>query len=214
MFSKRALDLLKNPKHSENLEENETWSWNFTLDTSTANFLGDKILTLTYTNLSSEESESLFLETLSRVINGKNIDFLTRLSFREVENYLRDENHLPAFDTKEEVSLQNCFKKVKNSLLFALILKKIKENIGTHLQKASWENLSFVDKNRKVMAVLNDLNLLFFQGKRAEVALVENDTIFLIKNDLPLDLEVVELIFQSLFHKNNGKSSLKVVAAL
>lgn len=212
-FSKRAESLLDNQRHSKTSFQDETWSWDFTLKESES-FLGDKILTLMYSNLPTERSDSLFLETISILSIEKNIDFLIRLGFREVENYLRDENHRPAFDAKDEISLEKSFKKVKNSLLSALILNKLKETKDKYRQNISWNDLSFVEKNRRVMAILEDLNLLFPKGKKASLALVENETIFLVKNDLPLDLDTVELILRPLFHIDSGKSSLKVVAAL
>lgn len=210
LLSKRALEILGNPKHLEsssaNLDKKNQWNWNLTLDKT------DKILTLSYSNQSPHPFESLFLETLSRLSIGKNLHQLIPISFREVENFLRDENHLPAFVDSDEKELEICYKKVKNSLLGELLFRKLKDNKDIFPQNNFWNELSFVEKNRRILALLFELQKAFPKGKKLDLALVEGESISLIKNDFPLDLEVVENVLQAFFHGSHGKTCLKVVA--
>ena len=116
-FSKRAQDFLSTPRHALAKTErelgNRLWFWDFSLEKiQQNNFKSDKILTLNYFNNSASVLDSLFLETLSRMVIGRDIEFLQRLSFRELENFLRDENHLPVFNNSGAVNPEESFKVV------------------------------------------------------------------------------------------------------
>ena len=214
LFSKRVFDHLNNPRHCEGGNENEIWTWNVNMEETEGDLISDKVLTLSYSNPSLNSFESVFLECLARILNGKKLNSLLGLSFREIENYLRDENHLSAFMQTDGVELENCFRKVKNSLLGSVILNKIGKNQSSAYQLASWPQLSLVEKNRKINALLKEISREFLFEKGLRLVLVENDTVYLQGNDFFLDLQVVEIVLAGLISQGDLKSSLKVVAAL
>lgn len=143
---------------------------------------------------------------------GKNILFLQNSTFREIENYLRDENHLPVFDSSVLVLAEESFKRVKNSLLGALLLDKL-EGLGTKASvQKNWRSLTLVEKNREVSRLITGFNSLFPTTKPLELALVETSELSVVLNDFPIQLEVLEFLIQSLLGNEEGISSLKLVA--
>ena len=213
-ISQRAQNILKNPQSVISQEIDENWNWVISFENKNPNFQNDKILTLRYSGVSSLEDISLFLESISRLSVGKSLDILTRLSFREVENFLRDENHLPAFPASEEILLEKSFKMVKNTLLSALIFEKINKNEDIFPKKVFWNDLTFVEKNRRILSILEVFKRLFPLVKSTQLALAEADGVSIVKNDLPLDIEVIKHVIQELNPVDSAKTLLKVVATL
>ncbi|MGZ3789752.1 MAG: hypothetical protein ACXVLQ_14580 [Bacteriovorax sp.] len=211
-LSKRANEILSSPMHALGTVQGEDWSFEFTLEEK-AEFQNDKILTLKYSNPSSDELRTLFLETLCRMLSQKTIRDLIRLGFREAENYLRDENHLPAFHESEISEAQECFKKAKNTLFASLLFSKIKGKYPDTETKLAWKNLGLVEKNRHVLSIIEELNKLFSADKKLALALAEEKFITLILNDFPLEIGVLEVLFHFLFAEEEGISSFKLVAA-
>ena len=75
---------------------------------------------------------------------GKVLFNLWSLSFREFENFLRDENHLPAFlEITEE--LEGEFKKLKLTFLASGYFQKLRD---LQLHFKDWHSLSLVMKNQ------------------------------------------------------------------
>ena len=219
-FSFRAQEMLNNPKHFINEEgpSIDEFHWSFFLQESATAPIRDKILTLHYKYKLVNEYDLLFLEALSRLGEGQTIEAINRLSFRETENFLRDENHQSTFLEESENLAQMSFKRVKNSLLEAFVKKKMQEKLPLDQAKlwnfSNWNDLIFVEKNRKVLAFLSQLNTLFPNEGSLQLLLVEGQEITIKLNDFPLSLEVVELLMNNFFLKTEKKTSLKVVAAL
>ncbi|MDD4973158.1 MAG: hypothetical protein PHY93_02350 [Bacteriovorax sp.] len=216
-FSKRAQDFLSTPCHALTKvaieSANKKWFWDFTLEKiEQNNFQSDKILTLYYFNKSGSVLDSLFLEALSRMAIGRDIGFLRQLSFRELENFLRDENHLPVFNISGVISPEQSFKVVKNSLLADLLIKEIEKKAGTSTQLKGWIQLTLVEKNQRVRAFIKILNNLFSQAKPLELALAEAGEIAIVMNDFPVGGEVLEVLIHESIGITEEISSLKVVA--
>ncbi|RPJ72420.1 MAG: hypothetical protein EHM20_13775 [Alphaproteobacteria bacterium] len=217
ILSKRAHNLLHSPQYLKEISNGglpqSSPKWEILTDNSIGNeLLSDKILTLFYSHASSSDLDMLLLESISRLVVGRNVQFLEKLSFREVENYLRDENHLSVFDQTIIGQAEATFRVVKNSLLGAIIFKKILDNKPQEGEQKAWEELSFLEKNQTVKTIILKMNSLFPTGKMLELVLVEDDNISLVPNDFPLHLGVVEAVLGSLYIITNQKSSLKVVA--
>lgn len=210
ILSQRALDFLKSPLH---LSGEVTAKWRFTIENISENSIeSDKILTLSWFDLHASSIERLFMEAISRLSVGRNILFLEKLSFREVENFLRDQNHLPVFEESESCKPDEVFKVVKNSLLGALLLNKIRQNHDCSKLGSHWEELSLVKKNSLLKEVITLLNSLFPRGKSIVLTLAEEEEISIIMNDFPMPIEVIEAVVLDLIGCAYKKTSLKVVA--
>jgi hypothetical protein len=216
-ISKRAQEFLVKPRHitacnPEELEQKK-WLWNFSLEKSKLqNLLSDKILTLFYFNISGSTLELLFLEAMSRMILGRDLLFLQRLTFRELENFLRDENHLPVFDISGSLAPEISFNEVKNSLLVTILKGEMRniEVAGSELK--GWDKLSFVEKNKLATGFMSFLNKLISAGKPLQLVLAEKDLITIAINDFPISVEVIEGLARETFDHSHENSSLKVVA--
>lgn len=216
-YSKRAQDFLSSPRHllANNPGEvvHDKWLWSFTLQKNQErDFQNDKILTLFYVNHSSSTLESLFLEALSLMVQGQNIFFLQQLSFRELENFLRDENHLPVFHAFDALSSEESFKAVKISLLSTLIIKEIEKKGEAFGHVKRWDHLTLVEKNQKAQAFIECVNNVFFEAKPLQLALAEKEKIAIVMNDFPIEALVIEQLFHQSFGNTEEISSLKVVA--
>lgn len=211
ILSKRAHNLLQSPQHFK--VNSSARKWDVSTDCSSGGgLLSDNILTLFYNFESPSELEMLFLESISRLVIGRNVHFLEKLSFREVENYLRDENHLSVFDQTINTKAEDAFRVVKNSLLGAIILNRISNIRPQTDEPKAWDELSFLEKNQTVKTLVLEINSLFLIGKMLDLVLVEDDNIFLAPNDFPLHFGVIEEVLKGLYIITNQKSSLKVVA--
>ncbi|MDO9181447.1 MAG: hypothetical protein Q7U04_03520 [Bacteriovorax sp.] len=216
-FSKRAQDIVANPRHVSAIEikgsETNRWIWDFNLlKNNESDLLSDKILTLFYKCLSQSVLDLLFLETLSRMLLGKDIYFLNRLSFRELENFLRDENHLPVFVNSTNIAPEERFMAVKNSLLFSFLIKEILKNETFKPPIKAWEEMSLVERNRQIISLFQVINKLFSLEKSLQLALAETEVISIIMNQFPIAIEVLEGLIHELFKSTQKISSLKVVA--
>jgi hypothetical protein len=216
-FSKRAQDFLSTPRHSGSFNTNESsgkkWFWDFAFEKiQQDDFQSDKILTLFYFNNSASILELLFLETLSRMAIGRDISFLQRLSFRELENFLRDENHLPVFDILVTIAPEESFKVVKNSLLVTLLKKEIEKKEGTKSPIKAWNQLTLVEKNQAGRAFVERINNLISQAKPLQLALASNEEMAIVMNDFPVSAEVIEGLARESIGCTEEISSLKVIA--
>jgi hypothetical protein len=217
ILSKRAQDFLISPLHrNKNFIDSSQKDilWDSRLEArKDSSFYGDNILTLSYFTQTDNELEKLFLEAVARLATERNIAFLANLSFREVENYLRDENHLPVFEADGAIKPETAYLKIKYSLLCSLVLKRVQGHaLFNKLALRPWSELSLVEKNRLVLAGVELLNSLFPKLKKMNLALADDAEISLVMNEFPLASEVIELVFLALFIKQEEKTSLKVVA--
>jgi hypothetical protein len=217
----RAQSFLKGPIHLitsavavvESSKFQQNWIWIVERQNSVGiDFLSDKILTLNYMIHNSTDSELLFLEALSRLSLEKPISFILNLSYRELENYLRDENHLPVFVDSWTNSSEASFKKVKNSLLMELIQKEMDLKFTLEIKNRSWNKLSLVEKNQYSLSLINALNNVFFSMKNIQLVFARNEEVSIIMNDFQLSLDVIEGLFHLNFLGPSENSSLKVVA--
>ncbi len=217
----RAQFFIKSPIHRitaaeaavESSKFQQNWIWNVERHNSAGiDFLSDKILTLNYSIQNSTEAELLFLEAISRLSLEKPISFILNLNYRELENYLRDENHLPVFIDSWTNSSEVSFKKVKNSLLMALIQKEIDPKFTIEFKKRSWNKLNLVEKNQQSLSLINVLNNVFLPMKSIQLVFARNEEVSIIMNDFQLNLDVIEGLFHHNFLGASENSSLKVVA--
>jgi len=170
-------------------------------------------LTLQYSNSTGQSLVDLFLESVCRMLVNRPLQALFSLSFREVENFLRDENHLPAFTNDSESSAREVFLQVKMTLVQKVLLENmdIKRLIGTD---QSWNDLSLAGKNRTVINFFSWLNDRFGKANSLELILVEDPVVTVKNNDFPLDLPLIEGLLNQLFTSKETLSPLKVIGTL
>ena len=212
MISKRAENLLSQPQFTLNKLKQSSFNWKIEYSGGHSQFQTDKILTLQYSHSTEDDLENILLESICRLAQGKTLQFLFTMSYREIESFLRDENHTPAFTGDIEAHAVSVFQQVKKSLLVQIL--KTKLSLSDSKSRADWSTLSLVAKNRDVKNFLTVLGNLFLPAKSLELVLAEDDTVTVKKNEFPLDLEIVEALLGLQFFGNQGTSPLKVVGTL
>ena len=217
IFSQRAQDLLTSPRYllqgEFDLRTNSNWNWQFSLEKSKPDvFETDKILTLGYFVSSVSNLESLFLETISKMAIGRTIGTIKSLSFRELENFLRDENHLPVFEDSNEISPEMSFRMVKVSLLIALISNELKIHMRGASSVTIWSDLNLIEKNKMGQIFISHINNLFSAAIPLQLVLASTEEIAVVLNDFPIGIEVIEGLANEFLGHKEEISSLKVVA--
>ena len=193
-ISKRAHKILDNPMHLNPGIESD---FLVTLDSS------DKILTVFHQGTSGE-IELIFGEVLSILVKNKTISEVWKINYREVESFLRDENHLQAFgEPVEELD------KILTVSKITLIAEAIKGRGGEKFVTLKeimfdWENLSLVAKNQWASEFLE---LVGFE-------LVFCDESLLTFTNFPKDLlrSELEILVQKILGGGEIVLPMKVVA--
>ena len=136
-ISKRAQSFISEPKF---LNSDIPFDFEVSLDKS------DKILTVFYQGKSGDLN-LLFSEALAIFSKNRPINELWKINFREIENFLRDENHLPAFQ-ENLPEIESALEKVKISLIATVVKLQVgKELIELKSGISHWEKLNLVSKN-------------------------------------------------------------------
>ena len=179
LMSQRAQAIMANPTYYL-LDQ----SAKFTLTLSS----DDKVLT-THHSEKVGSIEFIFAEVLAKFAQNKKLSELWKINFREAENFLRDENHLPAFD--QELSLiAEIFTKTKISIIASMV-KCLHRNNFENLKNEvfHWEKLSLVEKNKWSIEFLRPLGW--------ELILSEGDLIY-IKIQPELSAEELKIVIDQL----------------
>lgn len=208
-ISRRAQNLQTDCKFALSGTVSSNPQWEIQFGHEAPQFQTDRILTLHYSHISADVLETIFFESICRLSQGKTLNFLFLLSFREIESFLRDENHIPAFDNVSEAQAQDVFGHLKNALVLKILAAKISSPAGKR-----WSGLSLSDKNRAVLELFTSLCALFPKEKNLELILAEDTTVTVKKNDFPLELEAVETLLNHLFLSGEADSPLKVIGTL
>jgi hypothetical protein len=109
----------------------------------------DKILTVSHRG-NPADAEFIFAESLARIAKKRSIPELWKISFREVDSFLRDENHLPAFSGEADV-FEEVFNQIKISLIAYAAKSKLSNPISYN------ENLTLAKKNEWAQNLLRPL---------------------------------------------------------
>ena len=115
---------------------------------------------------------------------AKKVNFF-RLSARELENYLRDQNHEPVLAKEELVELEENLMEIKASCVNKLL---------DHSLMNEFEELSLIQQTKRIFIFLEVAQNLFFLDK-GEVRLVDirSNTIYLSFKDSPFADFLIEL---------------------
>lgn len=148
-LSIRANDLLE---RKEFFKASQKKDFEVVLDSS------DKILTVSYCS-SSTKIELLFKEIISRFSRGCSLKQALEINFRELESFLRDENHLPAFPEESFQELSELLIELKISLVTSALYSKnpsfieLSESLLT-----SWQKFSLVEKNLWAQRLIGEIH--------------------------------------------------------
>lgn len=114
----------------------------------------DKVLTAHHC-FAKETSEShlLLAEVFCMLAQGKVLLKIGALTFREFENFLRDENHLPAFLEHTE-ELEREFTELKLTFLASGYSQKLGD---LQIQFNNWHGLTLVGKNKIALVLCQKL---------------------------------------------------------
>jgi len=193
------MSLLGNPVHFHKMEEvkvSEFFQMAFEEK--------DKILTV-YHNLNPVDHTSLtalLAECLCRLTIKKNLKEVWKLTFRELENYLRDENHKPAFGG-DYAHVEQEFLRLKALLIgfgYSHKLQKISSTM------ASFESLNLLRKNKlgEELCEIFGWEFIFSEGE-----------VLYFKSQLPwLTNDISKIILESAAGESFKSSSIKLVAVV
>lgn len=163
----------------------------------------DKVLTAHHC-FAKETSEShlLFAEVFCIMARGKVLFELWGLTFREFENFLRDENHQPTFlEHTEELEME--FSKVRLTLLASGYSQKLRE---LQLHFKDWNSLSLVLKNKMAQDLCQKLGWHLIYAEES-VLTIESPFSWVTNDELTYFID--EALGGSL-----KKAAIKVVAVL
>jgi hypothetical protein len=216
LLSNRASALLKDPEHRQvSLSEfvNKDVKWTLSLEESIKlDILSDKILTLSYAVAPASLLQILFSEAISRLIIKKKIKVLIGLTFRELENFIRDENHLPIFGATIDFSPEEAFLFAKNSLIQEIFFYKLENLKLSLLEHKTWENLNLVERNIVGKELVSAVNKLFSPEESMELVIISKEEMVVKLNHFPLSLTILEKIFSEFLVLGTKFSSFKFVA--
>lgn len=146
----------------------------------------DNKLTVNY-QISESEATNLCLETWSILLNKRNPKRVLELTFKEFENFLRDENGLPAFDSDTQIRIEASFIFTKQ-LLFESWPWRDWELKNLNNSKSYIDNLRFIkglfQQVNTVFELNNDLKLVHFEYEYVY---------FSNKSDLSLEILILSL---------------------
>lgn len=192
--SKRIQNILKTPLFKNiNLET----EFGLTLDGS------DKILTV-FHNGKSDELELVLNDVLAIFAKNRSLPDLWKINFREIESFLRDENHIPAFgamakEAEEVLNLQ------KITLIAEVIntaaIKDMRTLAGGLYH---WEKLSLAAKNEWANGFLKIIG--------SELVFCDSQTLTLTKVQPEVTNRDLEILSQKIFDRFNIILPMKVVA--
>ncbi len=192
--SKRAQGILANPQF-----KNEELDSDFQVNLDGS----DRILTVFHSGKSGE-IELIFSEALAVFAKNRTLSELWRINFREIENFLRDENHLPAF-LEEASVLEEILRARKISLIAEAYKSKAGEEIYTLVEMMfDWRNLSLVGKNQWAMELLKIVG--------SELIFCDEETLSFTQASKDVAGSDLELLIQKILGGGEIVLPMKVVA--
>jgi NifU-like protein involved in Fe-S cluster formation len=194
LISKRAQNFLNHPEY---YCENSNNEFTITFDKS------GKILTV-FHHKNSFEVATVFADVLSRFAKNKYISELWKINFREVDSFLRDENHLPAFPEDQNLAEEILLK--TKIILIADATKTLLENKLLLLgqQISQWEELNLANKNKWAQTLISPLGW--------ELLLCESDVMTV--TNTPAEVTALDLtaVLQGVFKSEGKVLPVKLVA--
>ena len=193
-ISKRAQSFIKSPKF-------------FKKDTST-DFLvtiddQDRILTVSH-GKDPDNMEFILAEVVAKFSENKKISDIWKINFREIESFLRDENHLPAFGT-DTLEIESLLALIKASLVGHALKSKVKKEQNLIIsQRNQWSHLSLTVQNVWAQSLVKTLDW--------ELVFCDGDKLFVKNTPVGVDTETLSVLINIIVSGEEIIPPLKVVA--
>ena len=193
-ISQRAQSFLKNPKF---FKEGKSSDFFVTIDDQ------DRIMTIIH-GKNPEDMEFLLAEVVAKFSENKKITDVWKINFREIENFLRDENHLSAF-VGDPLEIESILNQIKASLIgFAFKSKVENEQMWIISQRKKWKHLSLTAQNEWALALTKTLGW--------ELIFCENNLLTVTKTPEAVDSEALSDLINTILRGEEIVAPMKVVA--
>ena len=194
LLSSRSKAILSSPVF---FRENLPAKFEVILDSS------DRILTLVH-SYGAQSVEFILAEVLCLFAEKKSALQIWDIKMREIESFLRDENHIPAFG-EELLLIENLWKEVRAMALALVIKKKLNSALPKLLMEAhGWAGLSLVAKNHWAKTLLSPLGI--------ELILCEAETLTIKMPPRNIELEELESTLLGILGEGRKVLPVKLVA--
>ncbi len=158
----------------------------------------DNILTLSHC-FQPETVECLMIESLASLCLHKNLKYLCKLQYKELENFLRDENHIPA------LSIETIFFEAFSKMRQLFIMESLKQALAHHSELNYPQN----DSN---LVELNRWGQHFSRFLNGELILVEGAQFNIKLNPMSMSQTDINMVFENLHGARSNWPMFKVVA--
>ena len=163
----------------------------------------DRILTVSH-GKNPDDIEFILAEVVAKFSENKKISEIWKINFREIESFLRDENHLPAF-TGETQEIESLLIQIKVSLIGNALKSKIEKEQEWIIYQ--WKNVNFLSmslQNQWAQAItkLLDWELVFY----------ESNILTVTNTPLGIDSETLSLLINTILSGEETIPPVKVVA--
>lgn len=163
----------------------------------------DSILTVRH-GRNSQNIDFLIAEIVAKFSINKKIQDVWKINFREIESFLRDENHLPAF-TENISDLGPIVDSTKISLIaFALKAQLKHSDESVFSQRKNWNQLTLAAKNRWAQQLLAALGW--------ELILCEDNVLTVTGTPVGVDQHALSDLINTILSIEENLLPMKVVA--
>jgi hypothetical protein len=162
----------------------------------------DKKLTVKYLKPPTLADE-LILESLAILLNRRELNRLVHLKFKELENFLRDDNHTPAFDFSDEKSLELIFDSAKKALILKCLLISLPK-------ESPLSEIGFIAKLRLVNFHFKKLTELFELNHTFKFVFFEHEYLY-YSREKDIEFNYFEEVATNFFQMTLA-SNIKLVA--
>jgi hypothetical protein len=163
----------------------------------------DRILTVSH-GKNPDNMEFILAEVVAKFSENKTISEIWKINFREIESFLRDENHLPAFAESTQ-EIESVLIHVKASLIgFAVKAKFNKQHQWIISQRKNWNQLSLTAKNEWAQTLIRPLGW--------ELIFCEGDVLTVTNTPTGMDAEALSLLINAVLSGEEIILPMKVVA--
>lgn len=193
-MSQRAQGFIQNPKF---FKEGTSSGFIVSVDDN------DSILTVSH-GKSPDDIEFILAEVVAKFSENKKISDVWKINFREVESFLRDENHLLAFgdDTHE---IESVLGGLKVSLISFAFRSKLKNDYEWFIsQRKNWNRLSLTAQNEWAHALIKPLGW--------ELVFCEGDILTVTSTPAGVVAESLSLLINTILGEEETLLPMKVVA--
>lgn len=154
----------------------------------------DKNLTVKYKK-STDEMQNLVMESMAILLNQRTNDRILKLTFKEFESFLRDDNSTEAFDSDNRTFVENEFASARKFLIISWLKSYFSSNTCENFQ-------TFIGKNRIVDQVFDKIIGDFDLKNDYRYELMEHEYIYFYKNpkvESCVVEEALEIFFSEFF---------------